>query len=149
MINSRGSALIRIGGRVCEVSSTWYKIAGLSQFAMLGDCISTGTNGHEMLGEVVHVDSGGVRVKPFHNDIAVGLGTPAWYRGRLTVAPHVSWKGRVVNSLGHPVDTDLPVASGPEVDPKKVRPPSAVARCRGAGRAEPPLMTFPRAKNSG
>ena len=130
MISGRQPTLTRVGGRVCEVSSTSCKVSGLSQIAKLGDCVCTETNGEEMLAEVVHVDASGVLVKPFHNDIAVGLGTPAWHLGRLTVAPDISWKGRVVNSLGHPIDGPCPVTRGAEVDPKKVRPPPAMHRQR-------------------
>ena len=124
------SPLIKVGGKVCEVSSTWCKVSGLSQFAKLGDCVVTESDGEEMLGEIVHVDHGGVLVKPFQNDISVGLGAPAWHRGRLTVAPHENWKGRVVNSLGIPIDQPSQVIRGPEVDPKKVRPPAPMLRQR-------------------
>ncbi len=130
MISRRQPSLIRVGGSVSEVSSTWCKVDGLSQLAKLGDCISADANGQEMLAEVVHVDSQGVLVKPFHNDIAVGLGARAWHRGPLTVAPDASWRGRVVNSLGHPLDNSVPVTRGREIDPKKVRPPAAMQRRR-------------------
>ena len=56
MISRRQPSLIRVGGSVSEVSSTWCKVDGLSQLAKLGDCISADANGQEMLAEVVHVD---------------------------------------------------------------------------------------------
>ncbi len=124
------SPLIRVGGRVCEVSSSWCRISGLSRFARLGDCIHLDSDAEEMLAEVVHVDGAGLLVKPLCSNVTVGLGAPAWYHGRLTVSPHVSWKGRVVNSIGDPIDDCGGLIKGPEIDPKAVRPPRPMHRHR-------------------
>ncbi|MGI9464508.1 MAG: FliI/YscN family ATPase [Aestuariivirgaceae bacterium] len=130
MIAARSSQLVQVGGSVCEVSSTSCKIAGLSRIARLGDCVATQTSDGEQLAEVVHVDDTGILVKPFQNDLAVGLGARSWYRGRITVAPHASWKGRVVNALGEPIDGAGPLAMGTPRDPKNVRPPAPMQRQR-------------------
>ena len=51
---------VRVGGKVCEVTPTHYRVAGLSRFVRLGELIGLEIGGELQLGEVVRIDADGV-----------------------------------------------------------------------------------------
>jgi flagellum-specific ATP synthase len=89
------------------------------------------------LGEVVRIDESGVTVKPFDVAMKAGLGTPAQRRGFITISPHTSWKGRIVNALGAAIDDGPALLRGERAVLSDREPPPAVRRQR----ARTPLKT--------
>ena len=101
---SAPDALLRVAGAVCEVTPTSYRVKGLSSFVNLGDCVALGTDGAKRHGEIIRIDAQGATVKPYDGINAVGLGAVVCRAGPIGIAPAHSWKGRIVNALGEPVD---------------------------------------------
>jgi flagellum-specific ATP synthase len=120
---------MRIGGVVTEVTPAYCRVSGLSQFVKLGECISL--SGHRpQLGEVVRIEESGATIKSFDPVLDVGLGTVAWQEGFVTINPHPSWKGRIINALGKPIDGAGPLAQGDRPVTVEREPPPPLRRQR-------------------
>ncbi|MGO4707441.1 flagellar protein export ATPase FliI [Microvirga sp. 2MCAF38] len=132
---------VRIGGVIREVTPSYYRVSGLSQFVKLGDRIGFDAEGRSKVGEVVRVDDGGVIVKPFDGRIDAGVGTRAYRMGGMRLSPHPGWKGRVVNALGEPIDDLGVLMPGSRSMPSDAEPPPAMTRAR----VRKPLKTGVRA----
>ena len=121
---------VRVNGVVIEVAPAFCRVSGLSPFVKLGECIELDTGGKPQLGEVVRIDESGVTVKPFETTMKAGLGTTARRRGFVTISPHPSWKGRIVNALGAPIDDGAPVV--PRRTPRSQRSRAAAGHAPAA-----------------
>ena len=99
----RGSAGVRIGGTIREVSPSYYRVAGLSQFVRLGDRVGFSAQDRTQIGEVVPLDDSGAR-QAFRRPDRCGHRHACLRRRRRRSTPHPSWKGRVINALGEPID---------------------------------------------
>ena len=130
------SAALEISGAVSEVTPTSYRVSGLSRFVRLGDCVSLAPAARRH-GEIVRIDRGGATVKPFDSTAAVGLGAPVYLAEPVALAPDASWKGRVINALGDPVDGGAALRPGPDLYSADAEPPPALSR----GRVKRPLKT--------
>jgi len=119
-----------VGGSVSEVTPAYCRIAGLSPFVRLGECVDLTTDGHSQLAEVVRIDAGGVTVKPFEATVRAGLGTTAWRRGFIMLNPHAAWKGRALNALGEPIDGAGPLVQGAHAVATEREPPPPMRRQR-------------------
>jgi flagellum-specific ATP synthase len=131
------SAMLRIGGTITEVTPTSYRVAGLSRFVKLGDCVALEPEGGRRHGEIVRIDRLGATVKPFDTTAEVGLGSAVFVAEPVALAPDASWKGRVINALGEPVDGKGPLRLGPVLYSADAEPPPALSR----GRVKKPLKT--------
>src|SRR3712207_6779806 len=109
LTENTGSRKVRICGTVREVSPTYYRVSGLSKFVKLGDRVGFGARDKTQIGEVVRIDDKGITVKPFEGRIVAGIGTPAFLVGDTGLNPDQSWKGRVINALGEPLDGHGPL----------------------------------------
>ena len=105
-------ALVRTGGRVCEVSLTHYSVRGLSRHARIGDVVEHRGRKGISSGEIVRVTPAEVIVSPFETTADLAIGLPVFNRGPLVVRPDASWRGRVVNALGHPIDGGPALSQG-------------------------------------
>lgn len=124
-------SLTRTGGLVSEVTPTYFRISGLSSTLRLGQCVNApSSDGEPQLAEVVHIDGRGATVKPFDANFKTGIGDLVWRHGDLTIRPHSSWKGRVVNALGIEIDGLGPLHVGTEAYPFDADPPAAMRRDR-------------------
>lgn len=121
---------MRVNGVVTEVTPAYCRVSGLSPFVRLGERIELDTGEKPQLGEVVRIDESGITVKPFDTSIKAGIGTAARPRGFMTLSPHPSWKGRVVNALGAPVDGGAPLLQGERAVSSDREPPAAMRRQR-------------------
>jgi flagellum-specific ATP synthase len=124
--------LVQASGVVTEVTPSQMRVGGLSRFVTLGDCISFAHEGRNLLGEVVKIDARGVTVTSFESSFVSRLGDRARREGRLTLAPHQSWKGRVLDALGRPIDAAGPLQKGAGGAALDATPPSALRRARVA-----------------
>ena len=66
-----------------------------------------------------------------------GIGTVARRRGFVTISPHPSWKGRIINALSAPIDDGAPLLQGERPVLSDREPPPAMRRQR----ARTPLKT--------
>ena len=128
---------MRVNGVVTEITPAYCRVSGLSPFVKLGECLELDTGAKPQLGEIVRIDESGVTVKPFDTAMKAGLGTAARKRGFVTISPHPSWKGRIVNALGAPIDDGAPLVQGERAVLSDREPPAAMRRQR----ARTPLKT--------
>ncbi|ACB96380.1 flagellar protein export ATPase FliI [Beijerinckia indica] len=126
----RDIKLVRIGGTVTEVTPAFISVAGLSSFIKLGDCIKFGEDGSSALGEVVRIDQQNATIKIFDHASSIGLGDKAWRMGPFQICPDPSWKGRVINALGIPIDGGDALRLGEESQSIHAAPPPAMRRAR-------------------
>jgi flagellum-specific ATP synthase len=124
-----GRTLLRHGGRVAEVSATHITIRGLSGIARLGDLVELRGHGGSRRGEVVHIGSERVLVAPFDRTAETGIGDTAFLTGPLELCPHESWRGRVIDALGRPIDGGPPLI-GEADGGRPSTTPSALSRQR-------------------
>jgi flagellum-specific ATP synthase len=96
--------LIKRGGMVTEVTSTHYKVRGLSDFARLGDIVEQRGQAGVRRGEIVKISRDEVVVAPFERSADAGIGDAVFRRGPLAVTPHASWRGRAIDALARAID---------------------------------------------
>jgi flagellum-specific ATP synthase len=123
-------SLTRIGGVVTHVTPAYVQISGLSRHLKLGDCISFASGTTPQLGEVVRIDKGDATIKPFDANLKIGPGEIGWLHGNQTLRPHATWKGRVLNALGAPIDGLGLLREGSKPYAFDAEPPSAMSRQR-------------------
>lgn len=121
---------VRISGRVTHVSADSVRVSGLSRFACLGDLVTLEGARGARRGEVIVLDEDDVVIKPFERTGDIVIGCRAHRTGGLTIHPHESWKGRVINALGRPVDDRGPLIFGPDACLLDKTPPRAMDRNR-------------------
>jgi flagellum-specific ATP synthase len=102
----------RVSGVVAEVSMSHYRAAGLSRFLRLGGCVSVDVDGRVQIGEVVKIDDASATLKPFDARCDAAIGARAYRTENLSLSPDQSWKGRVIDALGRPLDGAAELAYG-------------------------------------
>ncbi len=122
--------VVRVGGVVNEVAPTHYRLNGISPFVKLGDRVGYTDGDRVALGEVVRINDDGAVIKPFDARISVGIGAVAFRMGAMALSPHPSWKGRVINALGEPIDGRGVMMRGERAMPVDTEPPPAMTRAR-------------------
>jgi len=126
----RRFAQVRISGSITEVTPAYARIVGLSRFLKLGECVTFKAGGNDRLAEVVQVDEHGATVKTFDNSVLACLGERVYRTDALRIIPDQSWKGRVINALGVPIDADGPLNLGARAMEIDAPPPLAMRRSR-------------------
>jgi flagellum-specific ATP synthase len=121
---------VRVSGIVTEVAPAYCRVSGLSPFVKLGECVELDPGPNGQLGEVVRIDDRSVTIKPFETSMKAGLGTPASRRGFLSISPDPSWKGRIINALGAPIDGGKPLLQGDRKLSSDQEPPPPMKRQR-------------------
>lgn len=120
---------MRVGGTVTAVTPGYYRVSGLAHFVKLGESVSLVSGMNSGLGEVVRIDETGATIKAFEPVTEAGLGTVVWRKGPITIAPHPSWTGRIINALGQPIDGLGPFSRGPSLSTER-EPPAPMRRTR-------------------
>ena len=120
-------ALLNIGGCVTEVSATHYRVRGLSATARLGDVVEHRSHAGRRSGEIVQIAPDQVLIAPFEHSADAGVGDAVFNRGAFNVAPDVSWRGRVVDALGRPLDGGAALRRGADT---AAGAPAALSRQR-------------------
>ncbi|MBX3531283.1 MAG: flagellar protein export ATPase FliI [Rhizobiaceae bacterium] len=124
----RPGALLRRGGRVCEVMASHITVRGLSEQARLGDLVELRSARGARTGEVVRIAPDTVIVAPYDRGEDAFINQEVFIRGPLTIEPQDGWRGRVLNATGRPIDGKGPVHNGPGGDAAGI--PSPLARQR-------------------
>jgi flagellum-specific ATP synthase len=120
----------RVGGVVTEIAMSHYRVAGLSRFLRLGECVSVDVGDRVQLGEVVRIEDAAVTLKPFDARCDAAIGARAYRAQALSLTPHPEWKGRVIDALGRPIDGAGELKLGERAMPLDGEPPPALQRSR-------------------
>jgi flagellum-specific ATP synthase len=126
---ARPSARLRISGVVSEVTPTHFRVDGLSAFLRLDDCVLLEGAGRACLGQAIRIGRDGVWVKSFESNAGVGLGARVTLVGPIEISPQWSWKGRVLDAFGRPIDGLGPLAQG-ATRRLDAPPPNPMSRAR-------------------
>lgn len=121
---------LRISGTVVEAGAGSFAIAGVSRFVRLGDHVSLSEAGDAALAEVIRIEGERVIVKPFDAQPLVGLGARARVIGARSLLPDASWRGRVIDALGRPIDDAGVLIPGPHATSTDREPPPPMRRER-------------------
>src|SRR5271170_5932304 len=119
-----------VSGAVTEIATTHYRVAGLSRFVRLGECVRVDVGDRAQIGEVVRIEDGAITLKPFDSRCDTAIGARAYRAESLTLWPHDDWKGRVIDALGRPIDDGGELAQGDRCLPLDSEPPPALRRAR-------------------
>ncbi|MBX3566799.1 MAG: flagellar protein export ATPase FliI [Rhizobiaceae bacterium] len=122
--------LLRCGGPVAEVTATHLRVTGLSREARLGELVELRGHRSRRRGEIVQIGPDSVLVAPFDKTADAGVGDTAFLLGPLTIDPDDSWRGRVVDALGRPVDGGPPLIGADRKGAGAPTTPSALSRQR-------------------
>ncbi len=115
-------------GQVHAVSSSVIVVEGLSRWLKLGALVEIETAHGPKLAEVIRLERDFAHAKPFEANAAIGLGAKAYPRQPLLFYPTESWKGRVINALGRPVDGGEALDRGDVAVGISNAPPIAMSR---------------------
>jgi flagellum-specific ATP synthase len=126
----RALPFARVSGIVTEIATSHYRVAGLSRFVRLGECVKVETEDREQIGEVVRIEDGAITLKPFDARCDASIGARAYRAESLSLCPHESWKGRVIDALGRPMDELGELKAGDKPMPLDAEPPPALKRAR-------------------
>jgi flagellum-specific ATP synthase len=120
--------LVRISGRVSAATPAGLEVRGLSEELKLGDLVEIDNEGRPVLAEVIRLSREVAVVKPVSGEVAVPLGVPAHVVGDVTLRPHDSWKGRLIDGLGRPADGGAALVLGDHPVHLRGAPPDAMSR---------------------
>lgn len=120
----------RVSGLITEVSVSHYRVAGLSRFLRLGECVSVNVGDRVQIGEVVKIDDASATLKPFDARCDAAIGARAYRTDTLSLWPDPSWKSRVIDALGRPLDGKGELACGDKPAPLDNDPPPPLRRSR-------------------
>src|SRR5271156_4580148 len=120
----------RVSGVVTEIAMSHYRVAGLSRFLRLGECVSVDVGDRVQLGEVVKIEDASVTLKPEDARCVAALGARAFGFETLALRRRPEWKGRVIDALGRPIDGGGDLKQGDRAMPLDGEPPPALRRSR-------------------
>jgi flagellum-specific ATP synthase len=120
-----------VSGKVVRIAAGALRVAGLSRFVALGDAVRIETGTAQTLAEVAMIDVEAIVVSPLCAQAKIELGAKvSWLRRPISLAPHPSWKGRVLDPLGRPIDGLGSVERGDQPRPVEHDPPAPLKRRR-------------------
>jgi len=103
------AALVRLGGRICDVATNGYRVRGMSGGSRLGDIVEHRSRGGVRRGEIVRVTSNEVAVSPFEASADAGVGDAVFNIGPFALSPTDAWRGRSIDALGRAIDKGPPL----------------------------------------
>ncbi|NQV47354.1 MAG: flagellar protein export ATPase FliI [Rhodospirillaceae bacterium] len=125
-------------GSVSSIVGMLIEIEGAESALTIGDrCRLIGREGREVVCEVVGFRNNSAQLMPFGSLDGIGLGCRAELSlSNPVIFPDDSWKGRVINAFGEPVDGKGPLQSGPVAYRVHARPPNSHSRQRVGGKLD-------------
>jgi flagellum-specific ATP synthase len=115
-------------GKVVEATAGGYRVQGLSHFVKLGSLVKIHCGLHLVLAEVVRIEQETALLRTFDNGTNIGLATQVSPVGNLSIRPSPSWKGRMIDALGRPIDGGSELILGEERLSVDNAPPNAMIR---------------------
>ena len=116
----------RVSGVVTEIAISHYRVVGLSRYVRLGECVSIEVGDRLQIGEVVRIEDSAITLKPFDARCEAAIGARAYRSESLSLRPNDSWKGRVIDALGRPIDDGGALKPGDKPMPLDAEPPPAL-----------------------
>ena len=112
-------------------------IAGLGPAARLGARLSIETGTDRIEAEITGLAERAARALCFDPLDGVASGARAWVaQQQAMIAPDASWRGRVLDGLGRPIDGGPPLVRGSVPRPLRALPPPAAQRARVGAKLE-------------
>ena len=78
-----------------EIATSHYRVAGLSRFVRLGECVSVEVGDRLQIGEVVRIEDAAITLKPFDARCEAAIGARAYRAESLSL-----WPERIVERPG-------------------------------------------------
>ncbi|CTQ64138.1 FliI/YscN family ATPase [Roseibium alexandrii] len=119
---------VKLSGQVTQVSAEAIRVSGLSRVVCLGDLIQFEGRSGVRQGEIIRLEQKDVVVKPLERVSDIGIGSVASLMGGLAIHPDLSWRGRIINALGEPIDGQGQLRHGVEAFLLDRAPPPAMNR---------------------
>jgi flagellum-specific ATP synthase len=119
--------LVHFSGMVSEASPGERFVRGLSAHAALGDQIRIDHIDGAALAEVIRIDGDRLVARLYERRSAAYIGARATLAGEFRLCPDDSWRGRVIDALGRPIDHKGPLAFGAG-RPVDADPPPSLSR---------------------
>lgn len=120
--------LVKVSGRVAAVTPQGIALRGLSRELKIGALVEIEGEAAPVLAEVIRLTRQEAIVKAISGEIAVPLGAMAAAAGDLSLRPHDSWKGRLINAQGHAADGGPELQRGDHPVQVRATPPDAMTR---------------------
>jgi flagellar biosynthesis/type III secretory pathway ATPase len=89
---------VSVSGTVSEITTSHYRVSGLSRFVKMGECVRIDVGDRSQIGEVVRIDDAAVTLKPFDSRCDGAMGARAYRAESLSLWPREDWKGRVIDA---------------------------------------------------
>ncbi|GAA0770909.1 flagellar protein export ATPase FliI [Roseibium denhamense] len=121
---------VKLSGKVTQVSAEAIKVSGLSKLVCLGDLVEFEGRTGIRQGEIIRLDEKDVVIKPLERVTDIGIGNTASVMGGLAIHPDMSWRGRIINALGQPIDGAGQLVHGVEAFLLDRAPPPAMNRSK-------------------
>ncbi|SDQ92144.1 flagellar protein export ATPase FliI [Pseudovibrio sp. Tun.PSC04-5.I4] len=121
---------VEVSGTLCEITPNHLRVKGLSGGVNLGDQVSYKSGSGEEFGEIIRIEPDSVLVKPYASRSELGIGIKVKRCGELSFYPDNSWRGRIINAFGTPIDGLGPMTDGPAMASFNRPPPPPVHRAR-------------------
>lgn len=128
-------------GRVTGVAQGVITVSGLDRRAALGDQVAIRGTRARAGGDVVSLGPGLASILPESGTEGLGIGDEVELRGPATIAPDHGWIGRIVDSLGRPLD-GRPLLRGTRPRSLRSSAPPAASRGRLGPRLETGTAIF-------
>ncbi len=130
--------LAEVFGRVNRVQGLLIECSGLHHALSVGSrCVIVARDGREILTEVVGLQEGTAMLMPFTGVEGIGVGCKVKLESAASVIyPDISWKGRIINALGHEMDGKGTLKRGDVPYALKAAPPPASKRNRVEGKID-------------
>lgn len=125
---SRELPFARPLGRVSSMGPNFIEISGLSRWLELGSLVEICSRSGPELAEVIRLDRMHAACRLFETRATPSLGDFAHVKGPLLCYPHESWRGRIIDALGRPVDGRQGLYCGQEAVNLQAAPPPAMTR---------------------
>jgi len=123
--------LVERGGIITALSRSAFHVRGLDRLgASLGDRVVIDCGDNQLDGEIVQLDETQALVKPYDENIVPKLGAGVFPQGALLLRPDLSWRGRVVNAQGLPIDGQGALIQGADALPVDASAVPALQRGR-------------------
>lgn len=129
-------------GRISEIGRGTLEAVGLFSRAALGDRVRLHLpDGQKLGGEILALRAQTVTILPDGGAEGITIGATVELLGQIGIAPDDSWKGRIVDPFGAPLDGQ-PLMRGPAERSLRNAPPQAARRKRLGERLETGLAAF-------
>ena len=129
---------VQVYGRVIAVQGLLIECSGLQNAVSMGSrCKIITRSGKEVLCEVVGLRNKISMLMPFYSIEGVGVGCKVLLdKEEFIIYPDESWKGRIINALGEPIDDKGPLKRGKVGYHLKASPPPAHKRKAVGGKID-------------